>query len=264
MEGSPSRSRCPAYGWLPVPEVITAAAGAGVCPRAVRHLPAQASQSCAVREAAPDSQERAHLTCRVVTCFPVGVQLLWDVPWGGCRLDLPPRLCTFLWGDCLSLPQPPQVPPSPAPQDPPARSFGALLQAAFRSEGEAVLLDEAVQARLRDAVPHLPMDRVLLSVKHVLLCLRTTVERFRQVSAFSTRATRGLCPRPPPWDRHPGGRHRVLQASLASPASPSLHTSHVLLGLVAGQLLAGRGPPPRWHRGTASSLLGALSGGAQQ
>ncbi|XP_054569412.1 nucleolar pre-ribosomal-associated protein 1 [Eptesicus fuscus] len=76
---------------------------------------------------------------------------------------------------------PPQVPPSPAPQDPPARSFGALLQAAFRSEGEAALLDEAVQAQLRDAVPHLPMHRVLLSVKHVLLYLRTTVERFRQL-----------------------------------------------------------------------------------
>lgn len=83
---------------------------------------------------------------------------------------------------------------SPAPQDPPAGSFGALLQAAFQSEGKAALLDEAVQARLRDAVPHLPAHRVLLAAKHVLLYLRTTVERFRQVRAFSVRATRPPCP----------------------------------------------------------------------
>ncbi|CAK6442115.1 unnamed protein product [Pipistrellus nathusii] len=76
---------------------------------------------------------------------------------------------------------PPQTPPSPAPEDPAARSFGALLQAAFRSEGQAALLDEEVQTQLRDAIPDVPMHRVPLSVKHVLLCLRTTAERFRQL-----------------------------------------------------------------------------------
>lgn len=96
----------------------------------------------------------------------------------GCRLDLSSGVTVLF----LQLSQ---TPHSPAPQDPPAPSFGALLQAAFRREDKAALLDEAVQARLRDAVPHLPMHHVLLSVKHVLLYLRTSVERFRQVSAFS-------------------------------------------------------------------------------
>lgn len=103
------------------------------------------------------------------------------------------------------------MPPSPAPQDPPAPSFGALLQAAFRSEGQAALLDEAVQARLRDAVPRLPLHRVLLSVKHVLLYVRTAVERFRQVRL-----------------------HTVSSRPHPSPASPSLQTGHGLLAPVAG------------------------------
>ncbi|KAM5335146.1 nucleolar pre-ribosomal-associated protein 1 isoform 2-T2 [Glossophaga mutica] len=74
---------------------------------------------------------------------------------------------------------PPQVMDGLAPQGPPASSFGALLQAAFQSEGG--LLDEGVQAELRAAACRLPLHRVLRSVTHVLLYLRTTVERFRQL-----------------------------------------------------------------------------------
>ncbi|XP_059542298.1 nucleolar pre-ribosomal-associated protein 1 isoform X1 [Myotis daubentonii] len=98
-----------------------------------------------------------------------------------------PQLCCFSSYYRLWIPEPaqeaalPQTPRSQDPQDPRAPSFGALLQAAFRSEDKAALLDEAVQARLREAVPHLPMHRVLLSVRHVLLYLRTSVERFRQL-----------------------------------------------------------------------------------
>ncbi|XP_016063699.1 PREDICTED: nucleolar pre-ribosomal-associated protein 1-like [Miniopterus natalensis] len=60
-------------------------------------------------------------------------------------------------------PVPPRTPGSPAPQAPSACSFGALLQAAFRREG--ALLDAGV----------------LRAVTHVLLCLRSTVERFGQL-----------------------------------------------------------------------------------
>ncbi|KAM7133116.1 nucleolar pre-ribosomal-associated protein 1 isoform 1-T1 [Molossus nigricans] len=76
-------------------------------------------------------------------------------------------------------PLPPPTPGSLAPQGPSACSFGALLQTAFQSEGE--LLDEGVQAQLRAAIPHLPMHHILRSVKHVLLYLQSTVERFGQL-----------------------------------------------------------------------------------
>lgn len=91
-------------------------------------------------------------------------------------------LCTsFICGDLSVLfPKPPPSPGSLAPQGPSACSFGSLLQTAFQSEG--VLLDEGVQAQLRAAIPLLPMHRVLRSVKHVLLYLQSTVERFGQVS----------------------------------------------------------------------------------
>lgn len=82
----------------------------------------------------------------------------------------------------LLSPKPPRTPGSPAPQAPSACSFGALLQAAFRREG--ALLDVGVQAELRAAVPRLPLHRVLRAVTHVLLCLRSTVERFGQVSCL--------------------------------------------------------------------------------
>ncbi|KAM8813060.1 nucleolar pre-ribosomal-associated protein 1 [Rhynchonycteris naso] len=66
-----------------------------------------------------------------------------------------------------------------APQSPSACPFGTLLQTAFQSKD--TLLDEGVQAQLRAAVPCLPMHRVLRSVTHVLLYLRTTVECFSQL-----------------------------------------------------------------------------------
>ncbi|XP_028359707.1 nucleolar pre-ribosomal-associated protein 1 [Phyllostomus discolor] len=72
-----------------------------------------------------------------------------------------------------------QVPGGLAPRVPSASSFGALLQAAFQSEGG--LLDEGAQAELRAAVGRLPMQHVLRAVTHVLLYLRSTVERFRQL-----------------------------------------------------------------------------------
>ncbi|XP_053513946.1 nucleolar pre-ribosomal-associated protein 1 isoform X2 [Artibeus jamaicensis] len=72
-----------------------------------------------------------------------------------------------------------QMPGSPAPQGPSASSFGALLQTAFQSEGG--LLDEGAQAELRAAICRLPMHHVLRSVTHVLLYLRSTVERFGQL-----------------------------------------------------------------------------------
>ncbi|XP_043449674.1 nucleolar pre-ribosomal-associated protein 1 [Prionailurus bengalensis] len=72
-----------------------------------------------------------------------------------------------------------QTPGSLAPQGPPASSFSALLQTAYESEG--ALLDEQVQARLRAALPHLPMHQVLRSAKHLLLYIRSTVETFGQL-----------------------------------------------------------------------------------
>lgn len=87
---------------------------------------------------------------------------------------------SFCPGFCC-LPKPFQTPGSLAPQGPPASSFSALLQTAYESEG--ALLDEQVQARLRAALPHLPMHQVLRSAKHLLLYIRSTVETFGQVSA---------------------------------------------------------------------------------
>ncbi|XP_036921159.1 nucleolar pre-ribosomal-associated protein 1 [Sturnira hondurensis] len=72
-----------------------------------------------------------------------------------------------------------QMPDSLAPQGPLASSFGPLLQRAFQSEGG--LLDEGAQAELRAAICRLPMHHILRSVTHVLLYLRSTVERFRQL-----------------------------------------------------------------------------------
>nr|XP_058152142.1 nucleolar pre-ribosomal-associated protein 1 isoform X2 [Dasypus novemcinctus] len=58
-------------------------------------------------------------------------------------------------------------------------SFGALLKSAYESED--ALLDEQVQARLRAAIPHLPLQQVPRSARHVLLYLRSTVENFGQL-----------------------------------------------------------------------------------
>ncbi|XP_077935470.1 nucleolar pre-ribosomal-associated protein 1 [Halichoerus grypus] len=72
-----------------------------------------------------------------------------------------------------------QTPGSLAPQGPPASSFAALLQTAYESEG--ALLDGQVQARLRAALPHVPMHQLLRSATHLLLYLRSTVQSFGQL-----------------------------------------------------------------------------------
>ncbi|KAM9201246.1 LOW QUALITY PROTEIN: nucleolar pre-ribosomal-associated protein 1 [Dugong dugon] len=67
-----------------------------------------------------------------------------------------------------------------APRAPSLESpFGALLKSAYESRD--ALLDEGVQAQLQAAVLHLPLHQVLCAVTHVLLYLRTTVERFSQL-----------------------------------------------------------------------------------
>lgn len=79
------------------------------------------------------------------------------------------------------LPQLLQASSNPVPQAPPeATCFSALLQTAYESQ---TLWDERVQAQLQAAIPHLAQHQVLRSAKQVLLCLRTTVENFGQVSA---------------------------------------------------------------------------------
>nr|XP_036870514.1 nucleolar pre-ribosomal-associated protein 1 isoform X1 [Manis javanica] len=78
-----------------------------------------------------------------------------------------------------------QMPGNLAPQGPAASGFTALLQTAYESEG--ALLDEGVQAQLLDALPHLPMHRVLRSAKHLLLYLRSTVENFSQLGRSTGR-----------------------------------------------------------------------------
>ncbi|XP_054556286.1 nucleolar pre-ribosomal-associated protein 1 isoform X2 [Talpa occidentalis] len=72
-----------------------------------------------------------------------------------------------------------QTSDSLAPQDLPTSSFSALLQGAYEREG--ALLDERVQAQLLAALPLLPMHRIPLAVRHVLLYLRSSVENFRQL-----------------------------------------------------------------------------------
>ncbi|KAK2490694.1 hypothetical protein MC885_003320 [Smutsia gigantea] len=78
-----------------------------------------------------------------------------------------------------------QMPGSLVPQGSAASGFTALLQTAYESEG--ALLDEDVQAQLRDALPRLPMHRVLRSAKHLLLYLRSTVENFGQLGRCTGR-----------------------------------------------------------------------------
>lgn len=88
---------------------------------------------------------------------------------------------------------------SPAPPDPPASSFSALLQMAYTGQGQGQgqgpgtfpLLDEGVQGRLRAALLHLPTHQALRSARHLLLYLKSTVENFGQVSAA-----------PAPWLHH--------------------------------------------------------------
>ncbi|XP_076974949.1 nucleolar pre-ribosomal-associated protein 1 isoform X3 [Tamandua tetradactyla] len=96
------------------------------------------------------------------------------------------QLCCFNGYYSLWIPEqarealPLQTPANPVLWAPSSdSSFAALLKMAYESKG--ALLDEQVQARLRAAIPHLPMHQVPRSARHVLLYLRSTVENFGQL-----------------------------------------------------------------------------------
>ncbi|XP_050811957.1 nucleolar pre-ribosomal-associated protein 1 isoform X2 [Gopherus flavomarginatus] len=67
---------------------------------------------------------------------------------------------------------------------PPDSSFPSMLKIAFE-RGGAVLLEDGVQAKLREAASQLQLQQLLLAVKHVLLYLKTTVETFGSLSKSS-------------------------------------------------------------------------------
>uniref|UniRef100_A0A674JXR4 URB1 ribosome biogenesis homolog n=1 Tax=Terrapene triunguis TaxID=2587831 RepID=A0A674JXR4_9SAUR len=71
----------------------------------------------------------------------------------------------------------PQQAKETLPIMPPDSSFPSLLKIAFE-RGGAVLLEDGVQAKLREAASQLQLQQLLLAVKHVLLYLKTTVENF--------------------------------------------------------------------------------------
>uniref|UniRef100_A0A8D2MPG9 URB1 ribosome biogenesis 1 homolog n=1 Tax=Zonotrichia albicollis TaxID=44394 RepID=A0A8D2MPG9_ZONAL len=58
--------------------------------------------------------------------------------------------------------------------------FPALLKSAYE-RGSNALLEDGVQAKLRDLASRLPPEQLLLGVKHVLLYLKSTVESFSSV-----------------------------------------------------------------------------------
>uniref|UniRef100_A0A674K4R5 URB1 ribosome biogenesis homolog n=1 Tax=Terrapene triunguis TaxID=2587831 RepID=A0A674K4R5_9SAUR len=74
---------------------------------------------------------------------------------------------------------------------PPDSSFPSLLKIAFE-RGGAVLLEDGVQAKLREAASQLQLQQLLLAVKHVLLYLKTTVENFSSFSKSSGPRLLGL------------------------------------------------------------------------
>ncbi|NWI14970.1 NPA1P protein, partial [Crypturellus soui] len=59
--------------------------------------------------------------------------------------------------------------------------FTTLLKKAYE-RGSSILLEDDIQAKLRDLASHLPPEQLLLGVKHVLLYLKTTVENFGSLS----------------------------------------------------------------------------------
>nr|XP_006126118.2 nucleolar pre-ribosomal-associated protein 1 [Pelodiscus sinensis] len=67
---------------------------------------------------------------------------------------------------------------------PPDPSFASLLKNAFE-RGGAVLVEDSVQAKLREMASQLPLQHLLLATKHVLLYLKTTVENFGHLSKSS-------------------------------------------------------------------------------
>ncbi|KAM8819873.1 nucleolar pre-ribosomal-associated protein 1 [Eudromia elegans] len=62
--------------------------------------------------------------------------------------------------------------------------FSTLLKKAYE-KGSITLLEDDIQAKLRDLASQLPLEQLLLGVKHVLLYLKTAVENFSSVSVFS-------------------------------------------------------------------------------
>uniref|UniRef100_A0A8C4VFM0 URB1 ribosome biosis homolog n=1 Tax=Gopherus evgoodei TaxID=1825980 RepID=A0A8C4VFM0_9SAUR len=74
---------------------------------------------------------------------------------------------------------------------PPDSSFPSMLKIAFE-RGAAVLLEDGVQAKLREAASQLQLQQLLLAVKHVLLYLKTTVEIFGSLSKSSGPCLLGL------------------------------------------------------------------------
>ncbi|CAI5772653.1 pre-ribosomal-associated 1 [Podarcis lilfordi] len=59
----------------------------------------------------------------------------------------------------------------------PDSSFSSLLKNAYQ-KGVAILLEEGFEEKLREAISQLQPQQFLLASKHVLLCLKTTVENF--------------------------------------------------------------------------------------
>ncbi|XP_009955891.1 PREDICTED: nucleolar pre-ribosomal-associated protein 1 [Leptosomus discolor] len=59
--------------------------------------------------------------------------------------------------------------------------FTTLLKKAYE-RGSSTLLEDDIQTKLRDLASQLPPEQLLLGVKHVLLCLKSTVENFGSLS----------------------------------------------------------------------------------
>ncbi|NXU49444.1 NPA1P protein, partial [Turnix velox] len=62
--------------------------------------------------------------------------------------------------------------------------FTTLLREAYE-RGSDALLEDDVQTKLRDLASQLPPQQLLLGVKHVLLCLKSTVENFGSLNRTS-------------------------------------------------------------------------------
>ncbi|XP_068768385.1 nucleolar pre-ribosomal-associated protein 1 isoform X2 [Struthio camelus] len=62
--------------------------------------------------------------------------------------------------------------------------FTTLLKKAYE-RGSSTLMEDDIQTKLRDLASRLPPEQLLLGVKHVLLCLKSTVENFGSLSKTS-------------------------------------------------------------------------------
>ncbi|XP_068930997.1 nucleolar pre-ribosomal-associated protein 1 isoform X1 [Petaurus breviceps papuanus] len=63
-------------------------------------------------------------------------------------------------------------------------AFSTLLTGTYE-KGSTFLLEESIQEKLRERIAQLPMQQIVLSVKQVLLYLRTTVENFAKLGKSS-------------------------------------------------------------------------------